>query len=73
MNLIGQRVNLIDKDGAHITNTFFKAEPQRFCVIHLTFPHVMGKRSSVVGRKTEIFSNLGITDTVYCFLKFLPE
>lgn len=39
MKLIGQKVNLVDKDGAIITNPFFKAEPRRFCVIHLTFPY----------------------------------
>lgn len=39
MNLIGKRVDLVDKDGVIIANSFFKAEPQRFCVIHLTFPY----------------------------------
>lgn len=68
MNLIGQRVNIVDKDGAIVTNTFFKAEPQRFCVIHLTFPYDGEEEWCVVGRQTEMFSSLDITATAYCFL-----
>lgn len=47
----------IDEDGVIVTNSFFKAEPQRFYIIHLTFPYHGGGGGGWGKRDRKVFQS----------------